>query len=245
MAFFSLGMLSVWSRIDQQSPNVMSCGFCGLLHCLDCMTAILGCFITRQSYSWSRYLRTKNKRANKANTLHSINIMTWTLWSGESPYISETENNRCFNSTCWLIQQTANSFALQNAEVRRRWKFFCQYFFLPRVLLVRQFGRSPNVENVNTAVSALGTTNRRYFTWYFVLINIRVNNISLTNVYLRQTILTFLNFEMRVYFACTSGYGGFSRHRGQTRINIHNRQETHDRRKPEEILIPFSSSGKV
>ena len=84
-------------------------------------------------------------------------------------------------------------------------------------------------------------TNRRYF----VLINIRVSNISLTNVYLRKTILTFLNFEMRVYLACTSGYGGFSRHLGQTRINRHNRQETDDGRKPEEILIPFSSSDKV
>ena len=84
-------------------------------------------------------------------------------------------------------------------------------------------------------------TNRRYF----VLINIPVNNISLANVYLRQTISTFLDFEMRVYFACTSGHGGFSRHRGQTRINRRNRRETDDRRKPEEILIPFSSSGKV
>ena len=127
----------------------------------------------------------------------------------------------------------------------------CQHFPLPRVLLLLQIGRSPNAENVNTSLGHWGPiifdlvlsfmTNRRYFG----LINIRVNTITLTNVYLRQTISTFLDFEMRVYFTSTSGHGGFSRHREQTRINRRNRQETDDRRKAEEILIPFSSSGKV
>ena len=109
--------------------------------------------------------------------------------------------------------------------------------------MLLQFVGSPNAENVNTSLGHWGriifdlvlfsTTNRRYF----VLTNIRVNNISLANVYLRKTILIFLDFEMRVYFACTSGYGVFSRHCGQTRIDIYNCQETGDRRKPEEIYF--------
>ena len=78
-----------------------------------------------------------------------------------------------------------------------------------------------------------------------MLINIRVNNISLIDVCLEKTILTFLNFEMRVYFACTSGCTEVFYGNTDIRVSIHNRQKTDDRRKLEEILIPFSSSGKV
>ena len=96
-----------WFGVHNTIPyaDVMSCGFCGLLRCLDCMTAILGFFITRQSYVWSRYPWKKNKSSEQSykrsycrfQTLHCINIVTRAVWSGiygESPYITETEHSR-------------------------------------------------------------------------------------------------------------------------------------------------------
>ena len=212
--FFFSWYNSVWSRINQQSPMWCHVAFG------DCCTA---------STVWQPFLAA----LSPGKVIHDPDICGRKTREREklSRSTASISRNELFDPWNSLTSPKLKIIDVLIAHVdwsRRQPTYLhfktlaseenCQYFSLPRVLLLLQFGRSPNAENVNTSLGHWGRiifdlvsffmTNRRYF----VLVNIRVDNISLANVYLRQTILTFLDFEMRVYFACSSGYGVFSRH---------------------------------